>query len=107
MTLSLSLTWLPRKMRADDGDDGDERKNECIFGQSLAVVRAADAFTRAESCRSNDIRFTSFPRGSPAPEDGLFAIRRAIKAGTSKVGPPVGLSIARTVGASRQRTGRI
>ena len=38
MKLSLSLIWLPMKMQGDDGDDGDESKNECVFGQPLAVL---------------------------------------------------------------------
>ena len=40
MTLSLSLTWLPRKMQRDDRDDGDKCKDEGVFGEALAVVVA-------------------------------------------------------------------
>src|SRR6266404_7973314 len=29
-----------QKDQGDDGDDGDKGKNECVFGQSLAVVCA-------------------------------------------------------------------
>ena len=37
MMLSLSLTWLPMKMSATIGDDGDECKDKSVFGETLAV----------------------------------------------------------------------
>ena len=61
MMLSLSLTWLPMKMSATIGDDGDECKDEGVFREALAVFAAQCCSTRPTSRRESDHGLPPFP----------------------------------------------
>src|SRR4026207_2252861 len=70
------------KDQANDRDDRNEGKNECVFGQPLAVVRASDAFHEGgESPEQRhplhllSARITRIIRSVPRPIPGLRPVR--------------------------------
>ena len=50
MMVSLSLTWQPMNMTATMATMRDEREDECVFGESLAVLVAISCDQAGESC---------------------------------------------------------
>ena len=54
MTLSLRAHLLTQEDHRDDGDDGDECEDECVFGETLAIDVLPGLTTRAAIRRSWD-----------------------------------------------------
>ena len=69
MTLSLSLIWLPRKIRATIATIAMRARMSAYSASPWPSSERRTRATMAESRCSNDIRFTSFPRGSPVLDE--------------------------------------
>jgi hypothetical protein len=55
--------------QCDDGDHGDERQDQCVFGEALAPAVTSDQRDECEKLRHEGIR-ASFPQDSSAEAEG-------------------------------------
>jgi len=78
----LAADLLPHEDQGDDGDDRDKRKDECIFGQTLAVLVSPRLTEPRGDPPELGHLFTSFRRSPEVgrfPEDGMRRPRHSAR----------------------------